>query len=256
MAIGQEREKIFDNLAWRLHRAGVRPDHISFLQIPVYATMVAVGWGADTTTERWIFGWLQVLAFLIDGADGILARRTGTVTKHGHLLDSIFDIAGIGLTIWVVAKHHPLLGQWLLALLFVNFLVYLQNEIQGSKSVTYTRGPLTIAFVFELYYPGVLEIGIALPLFFGMVLLFTRVAWRQRVWTWYQFLTAGRRREYKAAPREQRAGLAREDARLGMRHEHRRQFPRDTTLARTGPAIVEPAEPEEKRLGPPQEQEV
>lgn len=242
MAIGQEREKIFDHLAWKLHRAGVRPDHISFLQIPVYAVMIAVGWSADTTTERWIFGWLQVLAFMIDGADGILARRTGTVTKHGHLLDSIFDIAGIGLTIWVVAKHHPLLGQWLFGLLLVNFLVYLQNEIQGSKSVTYTRGPVTIGFVFELYTPGVLLIGIALPLFFGVVLLFTRITWRQRVWTWYQFLTAGRRREYKAAPREQRAGLAREDPRLGMRHQHRREFPREGRSVRTGAAIpLEPA---------------
>ena len=210
MGVGQEREKVFDNLAWFLHRHGVRPNHISFLQIPVYAAMLWTGFRAvnDNITMIWIFGWLQVLAFLIDGADGILARRTGTVSRRGHLLDEIFDIAGIGITIWIVSIHHGDKAQWLFALLMINFFVYIQNEIQGTKSITYTRGPLTIGFVFEYYFEGLLNIGIALPLIFGVLLLFSRVAWRKRVWTYYQYLTAGRRREYKATPKAERQLLA------------------------------------------------
>lgn len=210
MGVGQEREKVFDNFAWFLHRHGIRPDHVSFLQVPVYAAMLWTGFRAtnDNITMIWIFGWLQVLAFLIDGADGILARRTGTVSRRGHLLDEIFDIAGIGITIWIVSIHHGAKSQWLFALLMINFFVYIQNEIQGTKSITYTRGPLTIGFVFEYYYPGVLMIGIALPLIVGVLLLFSRVAWRKRMWTYYQYLTAGRRREYKATPKAQRSLLA------------------------------------------------
>lgn len=210
MSMGQEREKIFDNLAWWVHRHGIRPDHISLLQVPVYAAMVYTGYYATTSAMIWTFGWLQVLTVVIDGADGILARRTGTVTRKGHLLDALFDISGIGLTLWVVSIHHAEYSSWLLLLLLVNFLVYIQNEIQGTKSVTYTRGPVTLGFVFAQYNLRFLPVGILLPLCFGTLLLFTRVAWRKRFWTYYEFFTAGRRREYKATPRELRHELGRE----------------------------------------------
>lgn len=217
MGVGRDREKLFDNLAWWLHRRGVRPNHVSVLQIPVYAAMLYVGYGADVPVMRWNFLALQVLAFVIDGADGILARRTGTVSRRGHLVDEFFDIAGIGITIWVVIIHHQELSQWLYGLLFVNFLVYIQNEIQGTKNITYTRGPLTLGFALELYAPGLLIAGLALPLVIGVVLLFTRVAWRKRLWTYYQYLTAGRRREYKAVPKAQRLQLLSDNPQLSAR---------------------------------------
>lgn len=215
MAIGTEREKIFDSLAWWLHRHGFRPDHVTFLQIPVYVAMFYAGYRAGETRWLWAFFWLQGATLIIDGADGILARRTGTVTRHGHLLDAIFDIVGIGITLWTIQQHYPQYGSWLLGLLLINFLVYIQNEIQGTKSITYTRGPAVVAFVLQHYNPEArfMLAGILLPLAFGTVLLFTRVAWRKRFWTYYQFLTAGRRQEYKATPRDQRIQLA-EDPRL------------------------------------------
>lgn len=215
MAIGTEREKIFDSLAWWLHRHGIRPDHVTFLQIPVYVAMVYTGYYADQLRYLWAFFFLQGATLIIDGADGILARRTGTVSRHGHLLDALFDIVGIGITLWAVQQHYPQYGSWLLALLLINFLVYIQNEIQGTKSITYTRGPVVVAFLLEHYYDGgdLMLIGILLPLSLGTLLLFTRVAWRKRFWTYYQFLTAGRRHEYKATPREERVKLA-EDPRL------------------------------------------
>jgi hypothetical protein len=240
MGVGQEREKIFDSLAWWLHRHRVRPNHVSFLQIPVYAAMLYAGYYATTEAMIWIFGWLQVLAFLIDGADGILARRTGTVSRRGHLLDEIFDIAGIGITILVVSLHFPQFTPWLFGLLMINFFVYIQNEIQGTKSITYTRGPLTIGFVFEQYFPGVVQIGIALPLVFGILLLFSRVSWRKRFWAYYQYLSAGRRDEYKATPRDQRAMLA--------HHPTHPDSPWTTTRNPEREPVDPPTEPENKTL--------
>jgi phosphatidylglycerophosphate synthase len=214
---GVGNEKAFDALAWRLYKAGVRPDHLTFLQVPVYILLVATVWRAEEDPLRWLlwFAILQVLVTVIDGADGILARRTGTATRRGHLLDSLFDIVGIGITIWAAAHLHPGVAQWALALLLVNFLVYLQNEIQGTKSITYTRGPVTFGLYLQTLepetmlwgMPGLALAGILLPLGYGSILMLTRLEWRQRLWNYYQFLTAGLRREYKAVPREQRAGL-------------------------------------------------
>lgn len=215
MNVGDERA--FDGLSWRLYKWGVRPDHISFLQVPVYILMVAVVFRVHEDPILWLtlFGALQILVVVLDGADGILARRTGTVTRRGHLLDSLFDIMGIGLTLWAVGYLHPSLAQWGFTLLVVNFMVYVQNEIQGTKSVTYTRGPATLGLYLQAFYvdatlfgkPALAFLGILLPLAYGAVLMLTRLEWRQRLWNYYQFLTAGQRRAYKATPRERRAGL-------------------------------------------------
>lgn len=201
-------EKRFDALAWRLHRVGLRPDHLTFLQTPVYAGLVYSAYRAKLEPAfLLLFAGLQLVVVLLDGMDGILARRTGTVSRRGHLLDSLFDIVGIGVTLWAVNYLYPSLGQWAFLLLFVNFLVYVQNEIQGTKAITYTRGPVTIGLLLERFYPGVLLVGLLLPLALGLILMVTRVEWRKRLWNWYQFLTAGRRREYKAVPRRERAAL-------------------------------------------------
>lgn len=214
--MGVTNERAFDSLAWRFHKWGVRPDHLSFLQAPVYLAMIAVALQAheDLRVLFW-FGCLQILVIVIDGADGILARRTGTATRRGHLIDSLFDIIGIGITIWAVSILYPTVAQWALALLFVNFLVYLQNEIQGTKAVTYTRGPATIGLYLQQFYPSetlagqpaLVFAGLLLPLAFGGALMLTRLDWRKRLWNYYQFLTAGQRREYVATPREERARL-------------------------------------------------
>lgn len=199
---------MFDALAWGFYRAGIRPIHLTFLQAPVYAAMVWVGWTAKWDPAYLLyFALLQILVVLLDGADGILARRTGTVTRQGHLLDSVFDVLGIGVTLWVVFHIYPELSQWVILLLLVNFLVYLQNEIQGTKSITYTRGPVTVGLYFDRWLPGLLLVGILLPLAVGLALMVTRVDWRRRLWNYYQFLTAGRRQEYKAVPRDARAQL-------------------------------------------------
>ena len=203
-------EKRFDTAAWWLYERGIRPDHLTFSQAPFYAAMVV----AAFEQAVWAFFALQVLVSFLDGADGVLARRTGSVTRRGHLLDSFFDILGIGVTLWVAAEIYPdesylsgLVGlhQLLLVLLLVNFLVYVQNEIQGTKSITYTRGPVTLGVVLELYWSGFLLVGVLLPLAIGIMLLFLRVQWRKRLWNWYQFLTAGRRKEYKAMPPGERS---------------------------------------------------
>lgn len=215
-------EKRFDNLAWWFYKRGVRPDHLSLLQAPVYAGMAGVVFAAERDPRLLLwFVALQAFVVLLDGADGILARRTGTTTRRGHLLDSLFDIVGIGLTLWAIGHLYPTLQSWAFALLFLNFLVYIQNEIQGTKAVTYTRGPATIGLYLQQFYPGerllgepaLPFVGILLPLAYGGALMLTRLEFRKRLWNYYQFLTAGQRGAYKATPREARAGLASPGAR-------------------------------------------
>lgn len=222
-------EKRFDAVAWWFHRHGFRPDHFTYAQTPVYVMMVV----SAVRSEPWAFGFLTVMAVFLDGADGILARRTGTVSRRGHLLDAFYDIVGIGITLWAAAEMYPNaagfpfvplppIEQLLLLLLVVNFLVYVQNEIQGTKSITYTRGPVTFGIVLEQYWPGLLVIGVLLPLLIGTALIFTRVAWRRRLWNWYSFLTAGRRKEYKAVPRRERPHYSEHPARFPPVRRHTR----------------------------------
>lgn len=221
-------EKRFDAVAWWFHRHGFRPDHFTYAQTPVYVVMVL----AAVRSEPWAFGVLTAFAVLLDGADGVLARRTGTVTRRGHLLDAFYDIVGIGITLWAAAQMYPTattlpfvplppIEQLLLVVLVINFLVYVQNEIQGTKAITYTRGPVTLGIVLEQYWDGLLVIGVLLPLLIGMALLFTRVAWRKRLWNWYSFLTAGRRKEYKSVPRKERPEYGKHPARFPPRRPRR-----------------------------------
>lgn len=215
MERGVPDEKALDSFTWWLHKRGVRPNHFTLAQAPFLVWL----WWAGVNAQLLLFGALQILVVLLDGIDGILARRTGTVTRRGHLLDSIFDIAGIGVTLWVVILLHPEHTQWAFALLFLNFVVYIQNEIQQTKSITYTRGPVTAGLYLAQWYPEVLLAGLLLPLLIGSILLVTRLELRKRLWNWYQFLTAGLRREYKAVPREQRAALTPPPARAPERSE-------------------------------------
>lgn len=201
-------EKRLDRLAWRLYHLGIRPDHVTLMQVPVYLGMIYSGFAAAHDFRYlFIFGTLQILVVVLDGADGMLARRTGTATSRGHLLDSLFDITGIGITLWVASHLYPHYAQLALGLLLVNFLVYLQNEIQGTKSITYTRGPVTLGMVIEYWYPGLLLWAMVMPLGIGALLMLSRVDWRRRVWNWYRYITGGQRREYKQTPRVERARL-------------------------------------------------
>jgi hypothetical protein len=60
-------------------------------------------------------------------------------------------------------------------------------------------------------------IGVILPFLFGIALLFTRVGWRRRLFNWYQFLTAGRRKEYVSLPRKERSRYAPHPSRFPAR---------------------------------------
>lgn len=202
-------------MAWRLYKAGWRPDHFTWMQAPVLVLLAIVGYaskhevdaGGSWTGLLFLFGALQLLIIVLDGADGILARRTGSATRRGHLLDSLFDITGIGITLFVVMHLYVEWANLAFALLLVNFLVYLQNEIQGTKSITYTRGPVTGGLYLSPFFPSAIVVALALPLAIGLILMVSRVAWRKRLWNWYQFLTAGQRQQYKAVPRPERAAL-------------------------------------------------
>lgn len=171
---GLVEENVFDPLAWRLYRAGVRPNHFTFAQVPVYAAQAWFGWHGALP---W-FAAAVVFGIALDGADGIMARRTGHVTPKGRLLDALFDLLGIGVVLLVTALLHPDLGRWSLLLGAANVLVYYQNEVRGEKTVAYTRGPVLVGLLLEPNYAGALGIGVGLPLAVAALILMGRLRTR------------------------------------------------------------------------------
>jgi CDP-diacylglycerol--glycerol-3-phosphate 3-phosphatidyltransferase len=73
---------------------------LRFLMAPVFAYFLL----RETVTSLWIASAIFVVAALTDTADGYLARRTGTVSQIGRVLD-------------------PLADKWLVALAYVAFIV-------------------------------------------------------------------------------------------------------------------------------------
>lgn len=155
------REGTFDRsftgvARWLLAR-GVRPNHLTFLQIPVFA---AEAWAA-LAGQRVLFVALIVLVMLLDGGDGILARVGGLQSRAGAVLDATFDTVGIAIVLWGASRFFPEAAWWL-ALLFVgNSLLYLQNAVLGRKVVSYLRGPVLVAVL----VPEALWAGLLIPAF-------------------------------------------------------------------------------------------
>lgn len=54
-------------------------------------TVVIHGLIVYGSARSWWVAGLAIAAWLLDGADGYVARRTGTVTEHGAVLDSAVD---------------------------------------------------------------------------------------------------------------------------------------------------------------------
>jgi len=142
------KEGLFDRYftkaaRWLLAR-GVRPNHFTFLQVPVFVAEVY----AALNGLRWLFIGLIGLVIFLDGGDGILARVGGLQSRAGAVLDASFDTAGIAIVLWGASVFFPEAALWL-ALLFVgNLLLYVQNAVVGSKAVSYLRGPVLAAVAF------------------------------------------------------------------------------------------------------------
>ncbi len=152
----ERNESAFDRLfvpaaRWALAK-GIHPNHLTFLQIPVFAfTIVAAiqGW-------NWPFALTTLFVMLLDGGDGILARVGNLQSKTGAVLDAMFDTLGIAILLWGATKFFPEAEGWILLLFVANVLLFLQNSVLDDKVVSYVRGPVVGAVAFPQVLLGAL----------------------------------------------------------------------------------------------------
>ena len=96
-----------------LVRTLVRPNHLTMARLTTgIAAAILFAWGTRDA-QFWACG-LYILSFLLDRADGILARRQGTITDSGHVFDLVADatsttlvLIGIG-----IGLRFSFLGAW------------------------------------------------------------------------------------------------------------------------------------------------
>jgi phosphatidylglycerophosphate synthase len=150
---------------WLLGR-GVHPNHLTFLQIPVFALQIVAavhGWSH-------VFAYSTILIIILDGGDGILARVGRLQTKAGAVLDSTFDTLGIAIVMWGATRFYPEQTTWLMFLFLGNIVLFLQNALLNEKVIAYLRGPIVIAVA----YPDTLAGGLLIPTVVIVVLLAMR----------------------------------------------------------------------------------
>ncbi len=154
-------DRRFERIAhWLLDR-GVRPNHFTFAQIPVFAGMI---WAAANTQTWWFFA-LSWFVILLDGGDGILARVGNLQSRTGAILDASFDTFGIAVVLGGAAQFFPEAAALFWTLFVLNGILFLQNALLANKVVSYVRGPILV--------------GIAWPdaMFGSLVLVYVIVVW-------------------------------------------------------------------------------
>jgi len=179
-----EREQdVYDGMfarpaRWLLSR-GVHPNHLTFLQLPVFVLQIFAavhGW-------RLIFAYSTIAIIILDGGDGILARVGRLQTKAGAVLDSTFDTLGIAIVMWGATRFYPEHTSWLMFLFLGNIVLFLQNALLNAKVIAYLRGPIAVAVA----YPQTLAGGLVLPTIVITVLLVLRTPATMRALAKAQF---------------------------------------------------------------------
>lgn len=158
-------EQAFEPLAWTLHRAGVRPLHVTLLQLPVYAVQLWCG------THGAMAGLLAaaVAGIALDVADGMLARLTHQTSALGAVADTVADVLGIAVILLIAGIVYPYVTPWCVLLAVLNAAIV---AVRGARrGVPFTRGPLTLGVVFEPTFHGALWAGLAVPLGAAAVVL-------------------------------------------------------------------------------------
>ncbi len=173
---GKARDEVLDWLARFLFRLGVRPNHLTLAQTPVYVVMIYTGF----TGRIWIFGFLQLLVIFLDGLDGTVARRMGIQSRGGAYLDAAFDLFGIVLVMAVAIHAFPAYASPLGLLLVTNLLLYYQNYRLDEKAVSYVRGPVVLGLLAERHWPGVMWIAIWVPLAVTVLIVVVRMVRQPR----------------------------------------------------------------------------
>lgn len=167
---GKARDRVFDAFARGLYAAGVRPNHLTLAQVPIYVLMIVAGLEGRVIE----FGLWQIVIMVLDGMDGTLARRMGLASRSGAVLDAVFDFFGIIVVIGIAVHLDPQYFWWFVALLGANFALYLQNGVLDEKAVSYVRGPVVIALVLERSFPGIMWVAILVPLVVALTIVIVR----------------------------------------------------------------------------------
>jgi phosphatidylglycerophosphate synthase len=160
-------DRPFERVAKWLLARGIRPNHLTFLQIPVLAGMV---W-TTLQGQIWPFFWLSWIIMLLDGADGIVARVGGTQSRSGAIMDASLDTLGIMTVLWAATQFLPDQSWVWWSLLALNAALYAQNILLKSKVVSYVRGPVILAMV----VPDLLWLTVVGTLAVTGWLIFTRL---------------------------------------------------------------------------------
>lgn len=151
---------------------GVRPNHLTTLRL-ITGLAAAAAFAEGSRTWLVLGGAIFLLSFLLDRADGELARQTGQSSRAGHVYDLISDCtssvaAFIGLGIGLVPAlgwAAPLLG--VLAGAGIGALFWQLNVLRLAKVRGHTLfgGRITVdpddAMVFV---PLLIWLGAALPM--------------------------------------------------------------------------------------------
>jgi phosphatidylglycerophosphate synthase len=169
------REDVWDPLARRLFRLGVRPNHLTLAQAPI---AVAQLWTGVQGELGWFFAAVAI-GTVLDNADGVLARRTGSVTRSGERLDAAFDVVGIAIVLVVSAARSRDAAIWCAALAGMNVVLHWRSARCGRKGVPTTRGPVVSGLMLDDRFPGALLAGVWLALAAGLAVL----AWRPLYWS-------------------------------------------------------------------------
>ena len=78
--------------AYLIHRAGLSPNHLSFIGL-IFAALSGIYYSQANSSNFFMIGApiLLVISGYFDALDGVLAREYDQITKLGGFLDSLFD---------------------------------------------------------------------------------------------------------------------------------------------------------------------
>lgn len=115
------------------------------------AALVVRGLAEEGSARSWWVAGLAAVAYVLDGVDGYVARRTGTVTERGGLLDTAVD----GTLVLVLSVALSPLAPWALlgGLLYPGFLLVQvwrtrwRRPLPRSRRRRLAGGALTVVLV-------------------------------------------------------------------------------------------------------------
>ncbi len=113
----------------------------TLLRATLVVVLVALApFAGQVKGSLWLYGWMALLALVLDGVDGKVARVTGTHSEFGARFDMELDALFIlGLCVAVLALDKA--GFWVLALGLIRYAF-----VAAGHFLTWLNGPLPASF--------------------------------------------------------------------------------------------------------------